>query len=99
MEKGETGMHSSDDKKDKARLSVQTHFNLKSVNHCIPGILSKCGAGTTWTEQRLCRFAVKSDFANKCMYYNQTMEGHCDCIDAQKDAVNIFDDLFEYDLR
>ena len=77
-------------KRDKAQLAVQNQLNLKSVNHCIPGILSKCGAGTTWAEQRLCSFAVKSDFANKCMYYNFSMEQHCDCIDAQKDATKRF---------
>jgi hypothetical protein len=86
-------MPGSGAKMDKGQLAVQNQLNLKSVNHCIPGILSKCGAGTTWTEQRLCSFAVKSDFANKCMYYNQSMDGHCDCIDAQKDAVEIFKDL------
>ena len=86
-------MPGSGAKMDKAQLAVQNQLNLKSVNHCIPGILSKCGAGTTWAEHRLCSFAVKSDFANKCMYYNQSMDGHCDCIDAQKDAVKIFEDL------
>ena len=88
-------MRSSDEKSDKAQLAVRNQLNLKSVNHCIPGILSKCGAGTTWAEQRQCRFAVKSDFVNKCMYYNQSMDGHCDCIDAQRDAVKIFEGLYE----
>ena len=79
-------MHSSDKKPDKAQLAVQNQLNLKSVNHCIPGIFSKCGAGKTWAEQRLCSFAVKSDFANKCMFYIEAIDGHCDCVDAQKDA-------------
>ncbi len=70
-------------------------LNLKPANYCIPGILSKCGAGTTWAGHRHCRFSIKSDFSNKCMYYNRSMDGHCDCMDAQKDAVQIFDDLYE----
>lgn len=88
-------MHGSDEKTDKARLAVQNQLNLRSVNLCIPGLLSKCGAGTTWAEQRFCSFAVKSDSAYKCMYFNQSIDGHCDCIDAQKDAAIKIEDLFE----
>ena len=69
--------------------STQQKINLKPINYCVPGLLSKCGAGITWAEHRLCRFAVKSSFANKCMYYNQSMYGHCDSLDAQKDAITI----------
>ena len=72
-----------------------TTLNLASTNFCIPGMLSKCGAGTSWAQQRRCRFAVKSAFGNKCMYYNLAMDGHCDCIDAQQDAVKIFDEVYE----
>jgi len=84
-------MHSSDEKAVKAKLADQNQLNLKSVNHCIPGIFSKCGAGKTWSKQRFCGFAVKSDFANKCVYYNSSMDGHCDSIDAQKDARKIIE--------
>ncbi len=70
-------------------------LNLKPANFCVPGILSKCGAGTTWPQQRHCRFAEKSDSANKCMHYNFSMEQHCDCMDTQKDAIKIFEDLRE----
>ena len=72
--------------------SAKNKPSLDAVNYCIPGILSKCGAGMTWTEHRLCQFAIKSSLANKCMYYNETMEGHCDCLDAQKAAVKIVED-------
>ena len=84
-------MHSSDEKAEKAKLATQIQLNLKPVNHCIPGIFSKCGAGKTWAKQQLCGFAVKSDFANKCVYCNSSMDGHCDSIDAQKDARKIFE--------
>lgn len=70
-------------------------LNLNTANYCISGIISMCGAGKTWTEQRNCRFSVKSDFANRCMYYNQHIDGHCDCIDAQKAAELKFEDLYE----
>jgi hypothetical protein len=85
-------MHRPEDIKDKLQSSIRHQPNLKPCNFCVPGILSKCGAGTTWAEQRLCRFAVKSDFANRCMYYIPSMDGHCDCMDAQKNAQIIVED-------
>ena len=69
--------------------SIKQQLNLKPINYCLPGLLSKCGAGTTWAEHRHCSFSIKSGFANKCMYYNQSLEGHCDNVDAQKDAITI----------
>ncbi len=71
---------------------LRPKLNLKPNNCCIPGILSKCGAGTSWAEHGFCEFAIKSGFANKCMYYNESMDGHCDCLEAQKDAVMIVED-------
>ena len=70
-------------------------LNNKPANYCMPGLLSKCAAGTTWVAQRLCGFAVKSKVSNKCMNYIEAIDGHCDCMDAQKDAVNIFEDLYD----
>jgi hypothetical protein len=93
-QKRERPMHISDRKTDKARLSSPIQLNLIAVNHCIPGILSKCGARRSWAEQRHCKFAVKSDFANKCMHFNVYMDGHCDSIEAQKDAVILLEDLY-----
>ncbi|UCD78927.1 MAG: hypothetical protein JSW26_26585 [Desulfobacterales bacterium] len=72
--------------------STRYQLNMKPVNYCVPGMLSKCGAGKTWLEHRLCRFAIKSDFVNKCMYYNGFMDEHCDCLDAQRDALTIVDE-------
>jgi hypothetical protein len=72
--------------------TTRNKTNLKPINYCVPGLLSKCGAGTTWAEHKLCRFAVKSTFSNKCMHYIQAMDGHCDCLDAQKDAVIIVEE-------
>ena len=70
-------------------------FNIKPTNYCVPGVLSKCTAGTTWADQLHCRFAVKAKFSNKCMHHIEAIDGHCDCMDAQKDAVIIFEDLYD----
>ena len=72
--------------------SVRRKINLNFINCCIPGLFSKCGAGATWAEHRFCTFAEKSTFAYKCMYYNELIDGHCDCLDAQRDAMAIADD-------
>ena len=72
--------------------SAGHHVNLKLKNYCIPGLFSYCIAGATWAEHKLCRFAAKSNFAYKCMYYNELMDGHCDCLDAQSDARTIVND-------
>ena len=79
-------MHRSENIKDKFQSLIRHQTNLKPLNFCVPGILSKCGAGTVWYGHRHCRYAVKSHFANKCMFYIEAIDGHCDCIDAQKDA-------------
>ena len=63
--------------------STRQNLNLNTINCCIPGLLFKCGAGVTWAEHRACRFAIKSNFADKCVYYNLSTDGNCDCMDAQ----------------
>ncbi len=57
--------------------------HIGSINFCIPGTMSRCGAGTTWQEQKKCKFARKSTSGNKCMYYIESMDDHCDCVVAQ----------------
>jgi hypothetical protein len=69
--------------------STRHQINLEPINYCVPGLLSKCGAGKAWAEHKFCRFAIKSSFSNKCMHYIHSMDGHCDCLDAQKDAITI----------
>jgi hypothetical protein len=80
-------MHHLDDKKHNIQIFAKYQQNLQKVNYCIPGILSKCSAGTSWADQMLCKFSIKSDYANKCMYFIESMDGHCDGLDAQKDAM------------
>lgn len=55
------------------------------INYCIPDILSRCGAGTHWEVQKRCKFAKKSLIGNRCMYYIESLDGHCDCVEAQSD--------------
>jgi len=67
--------------------STRHNLNLKSINYCIPGILSKCSAGVTWAEHVVCRYSIKSRFAEKCIYFNESIDDHCGCLDAQRDAM------------
>lgn len=79
-------MDHTDDKIETRSISGESRQNLKSINYCIPGILSKCSGGISWAEQKVCKFAIKSDYANKCMHFIESIDGHCDCPDAQKEA-------------
>ena len=67
--------------------SARNNLNLNSFNCCIPGIISKCSAGATWAEHRVCVYAIKASFADRCMYYKGAIDGHCDCLDAQTEAM------------
>ena len=58
---------------------------LLSANYCIPGIMSRCSAGTHWHEQKKCKFASKSTVSNRCMHYIVSIDGHCDSVEAQRD--------------
>ena len=72
--------------------STRHKLNLNSINYCMSGLLSKCSAGATWTEHKVCAFAIKSSFADRCMFYVESMDGHCSCPAAQKDAITIEED-------
>ena len=69
--------------------STRHKLNLQSLNCCIHGLLSKCSAGETWREHRVCKYAIKSGFAVRCMHYNVSTDGHCDCLAAQTEAMAI----------
>ena len=79
-------MHDPDDRINKFKRHNQHLRNSGKINCCIPGLLSRCGAGTAWQEQKRCKFAEKSTVSNKCMYYIAEIEGHCDCIEAQREV-------------
>ncbi len=92
-------MHGSNDKIDNILISAENQLKFEKANYCIPGILSKCSAGELWDDQMLCKYASKSDFAHKCMYFIESLDGHCDCYDAQKDAKIIVRDCVYAHLR
>jgi len=56
---------------------------LACLNFCVSGLMSRCSAGTVWEEQKKCKFANKSTVSNRCMYYIEAIDGHCDCVEAQ----------------
>jgi hypothetical protein len=58
------------------------------VNYCVAGLMSHCGAGTVWDEQKRCKYAEKSSVSNRCMYFIEAINGHCDCVEAQKELRN-----------
>jgi hypothetical protein len=47
--------------------------------------MSYCTAGNKWEDQKHCKFSRKASVANRCMYFRESLGGHCDCVDAQKD--------------
>ena len=59
--------------------------HLVSVNYCIPGIMSRCSAGLIWQDQKKCKFAKKSTVGDRCMHYIESIYGHCDSVEAQRE--------------
>jgi hypothetical protein len=60
-------------------------LKLERRSYCVGGIMTQCSAGTTWKEQVRCKYAKKSTAGDRCMYYYQSLDGHCDCLAAQKE--------------
>lgn len=58
---------------------------LDCLNYCVSGLMSRCSAGTIWEEQKRCKFSEKSTVSNRCMYYIEAIDGHCDCVEAQRE--------------
>lgn len=67
-------------------LERKTH-DVRSgyVNYCVPGLMSRCGAGTVWNDQKTCKYAEKSTVSNRCMHFIEAIGGHCDCVEAQRE--------------
>jgi hypothetical protein len=47
-------------------------------NYCICGIMA-------WREHSDCKFSKKSSVGDRCMYYRESINGHCDCVNAQRE--------------
>ena len=76
------------DKDEKISSLVQNehkHQKLDCLNYCVSGLMSRCSAGTIWDEQQKCKFSEKSTVSNRCMYYIEAIDGHCDCVEAQRE--------------
>jgi hypothetical protein len=58
-------------------------------NYCKSGIMSCCGAGSVWHNQKKCRFYQKSTVSNRCMHYIEALNGHCDSMQAQRESTSI----------
>ena len=58
---------------------------IDCLNYCVSGLMSRCSAGAVWEDQKRCKFYEKSTVSNRCMYYIEAIDGHCDCVDAQKE--------------
>jgi hypothetical protein len=56
------------------------------LNYCVPGLMSRCGAGPNVEKQKNCRYYKKSTIREQCMHYIVVLNGHCDCVDAQRDV-------------
>jgi len=55
------------------------------VNYCVTGLMSHCSAGAVWDEQKRCKYAEKSSVSNRCMHFIEAIDGHCDCVEAQRE--------------
>ncbi len=78
-----------DGKKNHLRTRAPCCSKLANVNYCIPGTMSRCSAGLIWQEQKRCKFAKKSTVSDRCMHYIESIDGHCDCVEAQRDFNNL----------
>jgi hypothetical protein len=56
-----------------------------NANCCIPGFMARCGAGPCVIDQQACKFFRKSSMGDRCMHYCVSLDGHCDCVDAQEE--------------
>jgi hypothetical protein len=63
-------------------------LKLGCANYCVAGLMSRCGAGTVWNEQKRCKYAEKSTVRNRCMHFIEAIDGHCDCVEAQRELRN-----------
>ena len=83
--RNEMNMFDKNEKTDRLQKHRRRCANLENISYCIPGIMSRCSAGSTWPKQEKCKFAKKSTTRNRCMHYITSLDGHCDCVEAQRE--------------
>ena len=80
-------MEKSDLDESPSRIKCERDPDKKTEcrNYCACGMMSKCTAGSSWRAHRECKFSRKSSSGDHCMYYRDTINGHCDCVNAQRE--------------
>ena len=73
------------DKKIKQQTQRHPCADLKNISYCISGTMSRCSAGPIWQKQKHCKFARRSSVRQRCMHYIESINGHCDCVEAQRE--------------
>jgi hypothetical protein len=80
------GVSDSNKKINRYQNHPQRCSQLVGANYCMPGIMSRCSAGIIWDNQKKCKFSKKSSVSDRCMHYIAPLDGHCDCVDAQRES-------------
>ena len=81
--------YSDNEKKNPFPRRQNRCSKLVSTNYCIPGTMSRCSAGLIWQEQKRCKYAKKSTVSERCMHYIESIDGHCDSVEAQRNFSNL----------
>ena len=58
-------------------------------NFCRQDSMFVCAAADNIENQKRCRFYRKASRTVRCMRYRAALEGHCDNVDAQREAKHI----------
>ncbi|MGD9046365.1 MAG: hypothetical protein PVG06_21835 [Desulfobacterales bacterium] len=74
-----------DKKRSCLRREESREVRLGCANYCVAGLMSRCSAGTEWNAQKKCKYAEKSTVSNRCMHFIEAIDGHCDCVEAQRE--------------
>jgi hypothetical protein len=67
-------------------VTAMNAYEAVRVNLCAPDLLSLCGARESRRDQKRCRYYRKASRAEHCMYFVESINGHCDSVDAQRDS-------------
>jgi uncharacterized Fe-S center protein len=75
-------------KENSHKLQSDRHCleKLNCLNYCVTGVISQCTAGPNLQRQKKCKYYEKATIRDQCMYYIEALNGHCDCVDAQREA-------------
>jgi len=71
-------------KPDKPQHENRCSLPQDCANLCVGGVMSQCSVGNDWQMQKKCKYYRKSTAKNRCMHYIEALNGHCDCVDAQR---------------